>query len=253
MEIRVGEGSDGFFLEAWGNLPDVINVSVRSPGGETIPQVRLNIRQSVTYSFVYEKSRVTIDTTLVEASSGEELLLFRVEEPTAGIWTFQVSAQGSIHNGSFDLWLPITDFLNTEVYFLNPTPYTTLTEPALAANILSVSTYNAENNSFYIESGRGFGRDGQIRPDLAAPGVNVSTIFGRSTGSSLASAIAAGAVAQFMQWAVVEDNNNFAEGREIKSYLIRGASRTADLTYPNREWGYGRLNIEETFNQMTNV
>lgn len=253
VEIRVGEGAAGFFLEAWGNLPDVINVSVRSPGGETIPQVRLNIRQSVTYSFVYEKSRVTIDTTLVEASSGEELLLFRVEEPTAGIWTFQVSAQGPIHNGSFDLWLPITDFLNTEVYFLNPTPYTTLTEPALAANILSVSTYNAENNSFYIESGRGFGRDGQIRPDLAAPGVNVSTIFGRSTGSSLASAIAAGAVAQFMQWAVVEDNNNFAEGREIKSYLIRGASRTTDLTYPNREWGYGRLNIEETFNQMTNV
>ncbi len=253
VEVRVGEGSTGFFMEVWGNLPDVINVSVRSPGGETIPPVRLSIRQSVTYGFVYERSRVTIDTILVEASSGEELLLFRVQDPTPGIWTFQVTATGEIHNGRFDMWLPITEFLNTEVYFLNPTPYTTLTEPAMAAEILSVSTYNAENNSFYIESGRGFNREGGIRPDLAAPGVNVSTIYGRNTGSSLAAAIAAGAVAQFMQWAVVENNNEFAGGREIKSYFIRGAARTQGLTYPNREWGYGRLDLEETFNVMTNV
>ena len=123
----------------------------------------------------------------------------------------------------------------------------------MASEVISVSTYNAENNSFYIESGRGFTRDGMVRPDLAAPGVNVSTIFGRDTGSSLASAITAGAVAQFMQWAVVENNDEFAEGRQIKSYLIRGAERSAGLTYPNREWGYGRLNLEETFNVLINV
>lgn len=123
----------------------------------------------------------------------------------------------------------------------------------MAEDILSVSTYNAENNSFYIESGRGFSRGGNICPDLAAPGVNVSTIFGRSTGSSLAAAITTGAVAQFMQWAVVEGNNAFAEGTEIKSYLIRGATRNQDVVYPNREWGYGRLNLEDTFQVMTNI
>ncbi len=253
VEIRVGEGSIGFCLEVWGKLPDVINVSVRSPGGETVPQVRLNIRQSVTYGFIYERSRVTVSNVLVEASSGEELLLFWIKDPTPGIWTFQVSAVGEIHNGEFHMWLPITEFLNTETYFLNPTPYITLTEPSMAEDILSVSTYNAENNSFYIESGRGFSRGGNICPDLAAPGVNVSTIFGRSTGSSLAAAITTGAVAQFMQWAVVEGNNAFAEGTEIKSYLIRGATRNQDVVYPNREWGYGRLNLEDTFQVMTNI
>lgn len=253
VEVRVGEGVSGFSLELWGNLPDVLNVSIRTPGGETVPEIRLNIRQSVTFDFVYERSTVTVDSFLVEASSGEQLLLFRVLAPTPGIWTFRVSSVGEVHNGEFDMWLPMKEFMSGEAYFLNPTPYTTLTEPAMAEDILSVSTYNAENDSFYIESGRGYGRDGSIRPDLAAPGVNISTIAGRNTGSSFATAITAGAVAQFMQWAVVENNNEFASGREIKSYLIRGAAREAGMTYPNREWGYGALNLEQTFEVLANV
>lgn len=250
VEIRVSEGCLGFWLELWGTLPDAFNVSVRTPGGENIPELRLGLQQSVTYSFIYEKSRVTIDSALVEENSGEELILIRIQDPTPGIWTFRVSASGSLHNGSFHMWLPITEFLSAPVYFLSPDPYMTLTEPSMAPEVMSVSTYNAENNSFYAESGRGFGRTGQIRPDLAAPGVNVSTIRGRRTGSSLAAAITAGAVAQFFQWAVIEGNNRLAESREIRSYFIRGAVRTPGLTYPNREWGYGRLNLEETFQAL---
>lgn len=253
VEVRVGDNALGFWLELWGSLPDTLNVSIRSPGGETIPPAPLNLRQSITYGFVYEESRVTVDTTLVEASSGEQLILFRVQNPTPGIWTFQVRAIGEVYNGVFHMWLPITAFLNTQVYFLTPTPYITLTEPAMAAEILSVSTYNAENNSFYIESGRGFAGNGTVRPDLAAPGVNVSTIYGRSTGSSLAAAITAGAAAQFMQWAVVENNDNFLNGRQLKSFLVRGADRSPDLSYPNREWGYGRLNLERAFQELTKV
>ena len=250
VEIRVSEGCLGFWLEIWGTLPDAFNLSLRTPGGENIPELRLGLQQSITYSLIYEKSRVTIDSTLVEENSGEELILIRIRDPTPGIWTFRISAIGRLHNGSFHMWLPITEFLSAPVYFLNPDPSMTLTEPSMAPEVMSVSTYNAENNSFYAESGRGFGRTGQIRPDLSAPGVNVSTIRGRRTGSSLAAAITAGAVAQFFQWAVIEGNNRLAESREIRSYFIRGAVRTPGLTYPNREWGYGRLNLEETFQAL---
>lgn len=253
VEIRVSEGCIGFWLELWGALPDAFNLSIRTPGGENIPELRLGLQQSVTYSFIYEKSRVTIDSALVEENSGEELILVRIQDPTPGIWTFHVSASGSLYNGNFHMWLPITEFLSTPVYFLNPDPDMTLTEPSMAPEVLSVSTYNAENNSFYAESGRGFGRTGQIRPDLSAPGVNISTIDGRRTGSSMAAAITAGAVAQFFQWAVIEGNNRLAESREIRSYFIRGAVRTQGLNYPNREWGYGRLNLEETFNALLRV
>lgn len=253
VEIRVEQGAEGFLLELWGSVPDVFTVSVRTPGGETIPTVRLGLRESVTYRFVYERSRVTIAGNLVEPSSGEELILMRVEDPTPGIWTFQVEAVGEIHNGEFHMWLPITRFLSAPVYFLQPSPYITLTEPSMAFSTIGVSTYDDTNDSFYINSGRGFSRSGAIRPDFAAPGVNVSTVRGRETGSSLAAAVTAGAVAQFMQWAVVERNDVAVESREIKNYFIRGASRSFDMTYPNREWGYGRLNLVGTFDAMIGV
>lgn len=237
VEVRVGENCRGFLLDLWGTVPDVFTVSVRSPGGETIPPIRLGIRDAITYSFIYERTKITIAGELVEPDSGEELVKMRVQNPTPGIWTFEVGAYGEIHNGTFHMWLPITQFLDTEVYFLIPNPYITLTEPAMARDVISVSNYDAANNSFYIESGRGFTRTGGINPDFAAPGVNVSTIRGKQTGSSLAAAITAGAVAQFMQWAVVEGNNMVVESREIKNYFVRGASRSYDVVYPNREWG----------------
>ena len=230
-------GFQGFLLELWGNVPDVFTVSVRSPGGETIPPVRLGIQGSITYSFVYERTRITMAGTLVEPASGEEVVVLRVYLPTPGIWTFQVESVGDIHNGTFHMWLPITQFMNGAVQFLESTPYITLTEPAMAKDVISVSTYNAANNSFYIDSGRGFTRTGAVNPDFAAPGVNVSTIRGKETGSSLSAALTAGAVAQFMEWAVVQGNNQMVATREIKNYFIRGASRSAGTSYPNREWG----------------
>ncbi len=253
VEVRVGDGSRGFILEIWGEQPDVINVSLRSPGGETVPPTRLATDQRVTYGFVYERTRVTIETTLVEPASGEQQVIFRLQDPTPGIWTFTVEAVSEINNGTFHMWLPITEFLDTEVYFLNPTPYVTLTEPAMAADVISVSTYNAENNGFYIESGRGYSRLDTIRPDIAAPGVNVATPDGVRTGSSMAAAITAGAVAQLMQWAVVEQNNQYVGSREIKGYLVRGAARQNDLEYPNREWGYGRLDVVGVFEAVARV
>lgn len=253
VEIRVADNVEGFILELWGNVPDLFTVSVRSPGGETIPPIRLGIQNSITYGFVYERTRITLAGNLVEPASGEEVVVVRVARPTPGIWTFLVEALGDVYNGTFHMWLPITKFMNAPVQFLESSPYITLTEPAMAKDVVSVSTYNAANNSFYIDSGRGFTRIGTINPDFAAPGVNVSTIRGKESGSSLAAAITTGAVAQFMQWAVVEENDSTIASREIKNYFIRGASRSVDTTYPNREWGYGRLNVVGTFDALIGV
>lgn len=253
VEIRVGENCRGFYMEMWGTVPDIFNLTIRSPGGEMVPPLRLSVRQSITYSFIYERTNVTVASSLIEPASGEQLIRFRFTDPTPGIWTLNVFSVGEIHNGNFNIWLPINDFLDADVYFLTPSPYITLTEPALADICIAVSTYNTANNSFYIESGRGFGNDGMLRPNFAAPGVNIALPRGTATGSSLAAAITAGAAAQLMQWAVVEGNDINVETREVKNYLVRGASRDANLTYPNREWGYGRLNIMGTFDSLINV
>ena len=76
VEIRVSEENGGFYMELWGRRTNVINVEIRSPGGEVIPPIPLGLRQSITFSFVYERTRVTIYSTLVEPTSGEELIFF---------------------------------------------------------------------------------------------------------------------------------------------------------------------------------
>ena len=53
-----------------------------------------------------------------------------------------------------------------------------------------------------------------------------------------------------MQWAVVEGNSPLAESREIRNYFIKGAVRLPELTYPNREWGYGALNVLGAFEKL---
>lgn len=254
VEIRVAEGNGGFYMELWGRRTNVLNVEIRSPGGEVIPPIPLGLSQSITFSFVYERTRVTIYSTLIEPSSGEELIFFRFVEPTPGIWTIRVIGQGDgtgdAQGGEFDLWLPLLQFQQAPVYFLSPQPDVTLTEPAMASEVIAVSAYHPANASFYIESGRGFSRNGLPRPDVSAPGVDVSTIYGKQSGSGFAAALTAGAVAQLMQWAVVERNNIFADSRVVKGYLIRGARRQADLSYPNKEWGYGRLDLVGTFTSL---
>lgn len=237
VELRVGEGERGFLLETWGCAPDVLYASVRTPGGEMIPRFRPGMGQSLTYSFIYEQTKVTIDSVLVEPSSGNELIVFRFDAPTAGVWTVRIFAEQEGGNGEFHMWLPITQFLSSQTYFLDPSPYVTITDPGIAERPITTSTYDDLNNSFYVNSGRGYLRNGLIKPDLAAPGVNVSTSLGKLTGSSIAAAMTAGGVAQFFQWAVIQQNNPLVESNEIKTYFIRGATRNPDLVYPNKEWG----------------
>ncbi len=255
VEIRVGEGETGFIAELWGNIPATHAISIRSPGGETTDRVDFKVRETREFSFIYEKTKIRVDHVLVEQGSGEELIFFRFVDPTPGVWTIQVTITegGSQPEGSFHIWLPIHAFLQSETYFLRPSPYTTITEPGNAREGITTTYYQDTNNSFFGESGRGFTRAGSKKPDVSTPGVNIDTVLGKRTGSGMAAALLAGMCAQFMQWAVVEGNRQWVESRELKNYLIRGAVRTPGNTYPSREWGYGQANIDRTFDVLAGV
>lgn len=69
----------------------------------------------------------------------------------------------------------------------------------------------------------------------------------------MAVALTAGASALFLQWAVVRGYRPRVESRELKNYLIRGADRVPGNNYPNREWGYGTLDISGTFDELAGV
>lgn len=255
VEIRVAEETKGFCLELWGTLPDIYAIRVCSPGGETSQEIDFRSREDREISFIFEPTRIVVSNLIVERDAGEQLIFFRFEDPTPGIWNLRVyPSEGEQRGmGIFHLWLPITNFLETSVTFLTPNPDVTLTEPSNAERVITISAYNGLSGSWFPPSGRGFTKGGNIKPDLAAPGVQVSTVLGPYTGSSMAAAIAAGCVAQFMEWAVVDGNAPTVESRGIKSYLIRGADRSENIVYPDNRWGFGKLNINGTFEVLARL
>ena len=92
----------------------------------------------------------------------------------------------------------------------------------------------------------------RLEPDLVAPAVNVfgplpGGRFGTRTGTSVAAAHTAGASALLLEWGVLKGNVPYMNTSDVKEYLIRGATRSPERTYPNREWGYGALNLYNTF------
>lgn len=252
-EIRVGEGNRGFLAEIWGSVPSLFRLSLRSPGGEEISDISFRLDTTRVYDFIYTNTRVTVDTFLVEQISGQQLVVLRFDNPTPGIWTIGVQKEEGETAAVCDIWLPIQQFLSGATYFLESTPYITLTMPATASSAICVSAYNSENGGLFQESGRGFTRSGIIKPDLAAPGVNVAGVAGAISGTGAAMALTAGAVLLFMQWAVVEGRKPLVNGVEIKNYLIRGARRSEGSDWPNRELGYGKLDIYNTFEQLRRV
>ena len=255
VEIRVEKPMKGFCVELWGDLPDAYSVAIRSPGGETTPIIDFRNGLDRNLSFIFERTKIQISSVLVEKDSGDPMIFMRFSDPTPGIWTISVtsSARRMRGRGMYHMWLPIQAFLEGDVTFLTPSPDVTLTEPANASEVITVSAYNSYTDGWYAPSGRGYSRSGGIKPDLAAPGVGVPTVLGATDGSCMAAALAAGCVAQFLEWAVVDGNAYTVDNRGTKSYLIQGADRSGNVVYPDRQWGYGRININGTFETLARL
>ena len=128
-----------------------------------------------------------------------------------------------ISESIFDIWLAPQQFRSGELFFLVPDPDVTLTVPSYTTDAVTVTFYNSGNGSFYYRSGRGFGRTEEIKPDLAAPGVEISTVNGPYSGSSMAAALTAGACAQLIWRDAMENNYPRISGRGIQTFLSRGA------------------------------
>ncbi len=254
VEIRVDENTTGFVMELWTKIPNILSISLISPSGENTSRIPIRAGTSTTFNFLFEKTTVNIEYRLIVENTTSELIHFRFADITPGIWKLVVEPVRII-DGSFHIWLPVTQFLGGEAYFLDSNPYTTLTSPSDSANPITVSYYDSSNNSIFLDSGRGFTRDDQINPDFAAPGVRITgTLPGgryeNRTGSSLAAAITSGAIALLLEWNIYQLDEISVDAALIKSLLILGAVRSPDMDYPNREWGFGQLSLYNTFEAM---
>ena len=248
VELKIGEQEGGFYTEFWGNPPDDYRISVQSPAGEIL-DISTSIG-SVTQklSFIFSATQVLVIYVKMERSTGKQLIYFRFLHPASGIWKIRVQKEKGPGN-RFHMWLPVQGLISQDTYFLQSNPYSTVTAPGDSVRSITATAYQYRDASLFFQAGRGFTPDGQVTPDLAAPGVELTVPlngkqnFGKATGSSLSAAITCGAAALLLEWAIVRGNLPYASGSAVKFALQKGAVREERMNYPNPEWGFGRLSV----------
>ncbi|MDF2613675.1 MAG: family peptidase [Clostridia bacterium] len=250
VELNVAEGEIGFYINIWASKSDRIALAMRSPIGQVIERVPLISNEIRTYNFSLEQTLITVIYDYPEAQTGAENIIIRFENPTPGLWTLSIYGEEMIQ-GIYNMWLPRNDFIADETRFLRSDVLITVGIPSTGENMITVGAYDYIDQSVYVGSGRGPRADGQIKPELIAPGVNIEgpRLGGGYTtfvGTSVAAAIAASAVALLMQWAVIEGNLSQMNTRIARGILIRGAARRRGAEYPNPAEGYGRLDLRSS-------
>lgn len=253
VEMSVSPENPGFFMEFWAKEPALFRLNLRSPAGEQTGFIDEKGRGAMSYEYIYGGGKVEVFYVLSEDFTGWQAVFFRFQNPPEGVWILEVENVDDSVISEYHVWLPMEQFLTKPVYFLKSSPYVTLTSPSGNRGVISVSGYDTLNGGFFAESSRGYTSEGMVKPDLAAPAMRISTPYGERSGTELAAALVAGAVCQLMEWAVIQGNDPYIDSNGIKNYLTRGALRRPQTTYPNREWGYGTLNMERVFDVLAGI
>ena len=237
IDISVSANMNGFMGQLWWQTPGSLSVDVISPSGETIREIRAVSGIRYEHRFVPENTTVEIYFGVAQELTREQVVVFRFQNPTTGIWKVRTQFDYEVPN--FSMWLPIQQFLEKEVVFLDPDPDMTATNPSTTPFVTGVSAYDVRDGALYLQSGRGFTPFGYIKPEVVAPGVELTGTYpgnryGTMTGTSVAAAFVAGISALFMQ----EYADDGANSNTVREALIRGAVPRGE-PYPNTEWGYG--------------
>lgn len=255
VEFAVSAYEAALNLQIWKSYADEMAVSIVHPDGRVIGPAR---QIQSTQRFIVENTQILLYYgTPSPYSPYQEIFLDFI--PTrdyidAGVWEIRLLPQ-RIVVGDYNMWLPSGGVLNTGTGFLYPIEETTLTIPSTASKVITVGAYDARFNQPASFSGRGYTREtNQVKPDLSAPGVEVTSCapgggYTARTGTSMATPFVTGAAALLQEWGVVKGNDSYLYGEKLKAYLIRGARRdivlagqTEGMTmWPNPQMGWGTL------------
>lgn len=262
-EWNVGTYQDSLSVQLWKEYSNPYEIVLMSPSGE---KRQLDDRKEGAESFLMDGTRVLAYIGVPSPYSvNQEIWLELIpEEDTyvkSGVWAIEIRALGG-NPGTYDLYLPCSVVLGAATRFFSSSPEKTLTIPSTAYKVITVGAYDAAYESYADFSGRGCcfsdqkglfaGGSGSIKPDLAAPGVNVQTLGlnGETrivTGTSFATPFVTGSAALLMEWGIVQGNDPFLYGEKVKAYLRKGARPLrGEAEYPNDRVGYGRLCLESS-------
>lgn len=264
VKIQVSEEEKNLNFFLYVIAPDQVSIGIISPSGEKVERVNIEPINGQEVSLTLGGSSITIQYFTEKKGPGvnrlDQRLDFFIRNTAAGVWTIIIFGD-YVLNGEYDLWLEQKQFLKGNTGFIDAIPNTTLMTPSTATNIVVCSTYNQVEGKLYIDSGKGFTRDGRIVPTIAIPGENIRTIVANNksvimSGPAVSGAVLAGIVTLMYQWGVVLSNDTNIYYSKIKSYFISSTTREKNQEYPNIETGFGVLNIKklfQTLNETSNL
>ena len=254
VELAVSEFEPVLNVQLWKQYGDEFDVSVVHPGGRRITLPPLFSGASGQSGAGTGRYRLGMTELLVyygtpaPYSQNQEIYLDFLPSETyldPGIWRIELEPR-KIISGVFDLWLPGEGSLNPDTGFLRPSPDVTLTIPSTAEKVLTVGAYDPATMTYAPFSGRGYTRyPEKIKPELAAPGVDITTTaagggYASATGTSFAAPFVSAAAILLMQWGTGAGNDPFLYGEKVKAYLISGARRLPGFAeWPNPRLGWG--------------
>lgn len=247
VDFSVSEGQVGINLQIWSEYSDSFDVLIRTPSGEIVGPFLENQPVS-SYNLTNDLIKVVYSSPSPINTRQETYvsIIPRNLYIEAGIWNIFFRPK-VIVSGRIDIWLPVADSTSGEVFFLNPSEYTTLTIPSTTDKVISVAAYNSYDMSYAPFSGRGYTVSERIKPDISAPGVDIDIAlpnggYGIASGTSFAAPFVSAASAILMEYGIVLGNDPFLYGDKVKAHLIRNAKQLPGFEqWPNEMLGWGAL------------
>ena len=245
VEMSIGTYETTLNLQLWKAYADEIEISIETPSGERLPTLSEKIgtqryRAGETDLLIYYGKPGPFQVT-------QEIYFDFIPVETyltSGIWKIHLHGR-RIREGNYNLWLPGGNVLNPVTGFYRPIAAETLTIPSTAAKVITVGAYDSRLNAYADFSGRGGSNLSFPKPDLVAPGVNITAptpggAYTSVTGTSFSTPFVTGSAALLMEWGIIQRNDPFLWGEKVKAYLRRGAQPLPGFNeYPNEAVGWG--------------
>lgn len=267
-------------LEIWYGAQDRVSLSIRPPGGGWIGPIRP--AQFIENHRLANGTVLSVYNELYHPANGCNYLSIYLTPfyskagivgVAAGTWTVRLHAE-EIRDGRFHAWIerddpqPVGQEAGLEYWrfpsFFSETSNvddSSISSLATGHHVIAVANLDQDRERINISSSQGPTRDGREKPDVAAPGTNITAASGFSdpdrawinmTGTSMASPYVCGVAALML--AVKQPKNRRLTASQILG-IIRRTSRPlpgADYTWRN-DMGFGAIDPAACVVEAANI